>query len=113
MLLGVDRFVSKVCVVFFFKQKTAYELRISDWSSDVCSSDLIMVLSVPPLRGLNRATKSRCCRSAQSPKGWSRHHVLGAHLCVFCVLCGPKALRFARRVHGPYAVPATETGGLQ
>src|SRR3546814_20094353 len=26
---------------FFFKQKTAYELRISDWSSDVCSSDLI------------------------------------------------------------------------
>src|SRR3546814_10716103 len=26
--------------VFFFKQKTAYEVRISDWSSDVCSSDL-------------------------------------------------------------------------
>src|SRR3546814_3489348 len=30
-----------VCVsMFFFKQKTAYEMRISDWSSDVCSSDL-------------------------------------------------------------------------
>src|SRR3546814_2923374 len=29
-----------ICYVFFFKQKTAYELRISDWSSDVCSSDL-------------------------------------------------------------------------
>src|SRR3546814_7783886 len=30
------------CVLFFFfKQKTAYELRISDWSSDVCSSDLL------------------------------------------------------------------------
>src|SRR3546814_11171576 len=28
------------CDVFFFKQKTAYEMRISDWSSDVCSSDL-------------------------------------------------------------------------
>src|SRR3546814_4915664 len=27
--------------VFFFKQKTAYEMRISDWSSDVCSSDLV------------------------------------------------------------------------
>src|SRR3546814_7182488 len=27
-------------VVFFFKQKTAYEMRMSDWSSDVCSSDL-------------------------------------------------------------------------
>src|SRR3546814_1589861 len=32
--------VSLVLIVFFFKQKTAYELRISDWSSDVCSSDL-------------------------------------------------------------------------
>src|SRR3546814_2546727 len=33
-----------ICVlslVFFFKQKTAYEMRISDWSSDVCSSDLL------------------------------------------------------------------------
>src|SRR3546814_9495035 len=30
-----------VCFIFFFKQKTAYEMRISDWSSDVCSSDLI------------------------------------------------------------------------
>src|SRR3546814_3993642 len=27
-------------LIFFFKQKTAYEMRISDWSSDVCSSDL-------------------------------------------------------------------------
>src|SRR3546814_7882238 len=29
-------------VFFFFKQKTAYEMRISDWSSDVCSSDLVL-----------------------------------------------------------------------
>src|SRR3546814_10382390 len=29
-----------MCRFFFFKQKTAYEMRISDWSSDVCSSDL-------------------------------------------------------------------------
>src|SRR3546814_2201090 len=34
--------------VFFFKQKTAYEMRISDWSSDVCSSDLRW--SRPPCR---------------------------------------------------------------
>src|SRR3546814_3240977 len=33
-------FFSYFSVVFFFKQKTAYEMRISDWSSDVCSSDL-------------------------------------------------------------------------
>src|SRR3546814_6518648 len=32
-------------MIFFFKQKTAYEMRISDWSSDVCSSDL---------KGMNR-----------------------------------------------------------
>src|SRR3546814_2972031 len=32
---------------FFFKQKTAYEMRISDWSSDVCSSDLIRRLRNP------------------------------------------------------------------
>src|SRR3546814_10323903 len=29
-----------MCLFFLFKQKTAYEMRISDWSSDVCSSDL-------------------------------------------------------------------------
>src|SRR3546814_4897270 len=33
------RMTERECV-FFFKQKTAYEMRISDWSSDVCSSDL-------------------------------------------------------------------------
>src|SRR3546814_9985350 len=32
-----------VFIFFFFKQKTAYEMRISDWSSDVCSSDLVSV----------------------------------------------------------------------
>src|SRR3546814_3877717 len=34
-----------VCGFVFFKQKTAYEMRISDWSSDVCSSDLIESLA--------------------------------------------------------------------
>src|SRR3546814_5880207 len=29
-----------ICILFFFRQKTAYDVRISDWSSDVCSSDL-------------------------------------------------------------------------
>src|SRR3546814_10259428 len=39
-------------VFFFFKHKTAYEMRISDWSSDVCSSDLIETVAAP-------ASKSR------------------------------------------------------
>src|SRR3546814_11013691 len=43
--------------VFFFKQKTAYELRISDWSSDVCSSDL--------LRGIEQGYRSRPHRGIQ------------------------------------------------
>src|SRR3546814_11356255 len=36
----VTRYIHFVSYCFFFKQKTAYEMRISDWSSDVCSSDL-------------------------------------------------------------------------
>src|SRR3546814_5388007 len=40
------QFVFFLCVCFFFfKQKTAYEMRISDWSSDVCSSDLCLRLA--------------------------------------------------------------------
>src|SRR3546814_5754197 len=35
-------------IFFFFKQKTAYEMRISDWSSDVCSSDLTRVFGNEP-----------------------------------------------------------------
>src|SRR3546814_5993728 len=34
------RYLAALC--FFFKQKTAYDMRISDWSSDVCSSDLLV-----------------------------------------------------------------------
>src|SRR3546814_6516709 len=39
LLLSLDNCCICLCFVFF-KQKTAYEMRISDWSSDVCSSDL-------------------------------------------------------------------------
>src|SRR3546814_2725901 len=39
-LLVLCRWHSVYTYFFFFKQKTAYEMRISDWSSDVCSSDL-------------------------------------------------------------------------
>src|SRR3546814_5407488 len=43
-------------VFFFFKQKTAYEMRISDWSSDVCSSDL-------PVASSGRVTPCTCHRT--------------------------------------------------
>src|SRR3546814_5753948 len=45
---------------FFFKQKTAYEMRISDWSSDVCSSDLVAMSSIlrePDLHAKGRPIK--------------------------------------------------------
>src|SRR3546814_1048729 len=54
-------------VVFFFKQKTAYEMRISDWSSDVCSSDLLVPGTdrdgIRPCRGVPR------CRIAADQRG--------------------------------------------
>src|SRR3546814_18940889 len=39
---------------FFFKQETAYEMRISDWSSDVCSSDLVGVAGLAPVIALRQ-----------------------------------------------------------
>src|SRR3546814_4740768 len=47
-MMFVVRIVSVIgfVVFFFFKQKTAYEMRISDWSSDVCSSDLPVELLI-------------------------------------------------------------------
>src|SRR3546814_19188027 len=49
--------VRRVLFFFFFKQKTAYEMRISDWSSDVCSSDLILSRYDDAPRALDRAAK--------------------------------------------------------
>src|SRR3546814_13302553 len=47
-------------VIFFFKQKTAYEMRISDWSSDVCSSDLQPCIGTAEgLDGLHRMLPRR------------------------------------------------------
>src|SRR3546814_7467145 len=46
-------------LVFFFKQKTAYEMRISDWSSDVCSSDLQEGDRLGDLLRLDHATERR------------------------------------------------------
>src|SRR3546814_1541517 len=59
------------CVVFyiffFFKQKTAYEVRISDWSSDVCSSDLPHDRLPPPSRCDRRNGLSPSPQDGNSP----------------------------------------------
>src|SRR3546814_2213270 len=49
-------------IFFFFKHKTAYEMRISDWSSDVCSSDLHVNELVQP-RHVAGSIGSRACRA--------------------------------------------------
>src|SRR3546814_3122137 len=56
-------YVRLLFLFFFFKQKTAYEMRISDWSSDVCSSDLLhhvlkLLRGRPPL-GVDVVRQSR------------------------------------------------------
>src|SRR3546814_4853144 len=52
---------------FFFKQKTAYEMRISDWSSDVCSSDLRRDLADIAQRLQEAGTGRMAHRHADSP----------------------------------------------
>src|SRR3546814_3437350 len=58
--------VSGVSYFFFFKQKTAYEMRIIDWSSDVCSSDLdVLDLDRGDRRALERGQKNPAQRIAE------------------------------------------------
>src|SRR3546814_2277807 len=59
---------------FFFKQKTAYEMRISDWSSDVCSSDLTLT----DQRALQRAGPSLRGRGEEADVAGG-DHLAGSH----------------------------------
>src|SRR3546814_11599103 len=68
--------VSSCC--FCFKQKTAYEMRISDWSSDVCSSDLAQ--AHPPCRLLERgAVADDAGREAPEVIQFHQRHVPPGH----------------------------------
>src|SRR3546814_15399951 len=78
-----------ICCFFFFKQKTAYEMRISDWSSDVCSSDLLAL-------GLAREISERhgvavdVSIHAPGREGDQRNH--HAHLLTTTRRLGPEGL---------------------
>src|SRR3546814_9037613 len=68
-MLPIDMILVSVMYFLFFKQKTAYEMRISDWSSDVCSSDLAssrMALATSrvatTISGLTTFGKTSCTR---------------------------------------------------
>src|SRR3546814_5927407 len=69
-----DSVCGKCLCFFFFKQKTAYEMRISDWSSDVCSSDLQRDMVEPQRR------KQRGKRRALGGQQRQRHIVVAAAL---------------------------------
>src|SRR3546814_20818011 len=86
------------CVFFFFKQKTAYEMRISDWSSDVCSSDLEEqplqdLRTLPAVIGKQRRA---FCKKAQDCVGFGKHAAV-VHL---------QQWHFAIRVHGEERIGA-------
>src|SRR3546814_9737770 len=55
-----------ILLVFFFKQKTAYEVRISDWSSDVCSSDLVTLRRRARQHALREILRSETARVAKA-----------------------------------------------
>src|SRR3546814_11773803 len=74
----IKRLLEYDLIIFFFKQKTAYEMRISDWSSDVCSSDLVAVASdqhdVCPVRD-----EGRCCGKSDAAAAAEDHKRLAPH----------------------------------
>src|SRR3546814_5583644 len=65
--------VSVIRFVFFFKQKTAYEMRISDWSSDVCSSDLLPQRGGERPRQAGAAARQNGRALGEGRPRWPRH----------------------------------------
>src|SRR3546814_3273755 len=63
-----------VCIFFFFffKQKTAYEMRISDWSSDVCSSDLEQTGEYASVAGCGKGAV-KACAAQRMPDAQHQH----------------------------------------
>src|SRR3546814_7644035 len=70
-------YVVVVCEFFFFKQKTAYEMRISDWSSDVCSSDLIQPYPGNTVAPRSSAIASNVARKASRRQLAARQRACG------------------------------------
>src|SRR3546814_7977222 len=76
-------------IFFFFKQKTAYEMRISDWSSDVCSSDLSSS-SMSGAAGARRSPRTKLPAGNHIQKG--QPPVWRAALFGLCPECGAPTL---------------------
>src|SRR3546814_3429898 len=95
------------CLFFFFsKQKTAYEMRISDWSSDVCSSDLEalgpLAIEAAPAEG--RCRKDRIKIGFERGNGSDRQSIGNDAIALGAELIGPGRLGAAERdevIHRP------------
>src|SRR3546814_8995638 len=85
-------------VFFFFKQKTAYEMRISDWSSDVCSSDLPVDVRRIEFSGTRASGCRPFCRFLLFPQFRAR---LSA--CALALWCPLMSIRFASLLRSAFA----------
>src|SRR3546814_6136939 len=105
--------VSVICFFFFFKQKTAYEMRISDWSSDVCSSDLLVLVSSLAARepGLSHYAASKAAGEQALRASGVRNWVVVRPSAIY----GPwdrETLAFFRAAAGP-VLPVLGGGGAR
>src|SRR3546814_18671290 len=93
-------------IFFFFKQKTAYEMRISDWSSDVCSSDLPV-----PAFDLPGALPGRAgLKTADLQSGQPVLLNVFASWCVPCAAEAPQLLALKRQGVVIHAIALRDTG---
>src|SRR3546814_6219002 len=74
--------MSLCCLFFFFKQKTADEMRISDWSSDVCSSDPLLCIAraTGKIRWINQLKHYENAKKKKNPMNWTGPVLAGGRL---------------------------------
>src|SRR3546814_16913891 len=97
----------------FFKQKTAYEMRISDWSSDVCSSDLTEEHLVPRARG-STEFEPMIAGDVVGDLRWHRHRelALGGSRRIDATVDMEVLLRHGKLLHpGNHSLLAFSIGG--
>src|SRR3546814_4472738 len=96
--------------LFFFKQKTAYEMRISDWSSDVCSSDLCDGEWRRGGRALFRGQDLRRGDRAPRRQGWEGAALAQGRCRWRAEYRISRPVGKGRQTHPPIAAPSSLTG---
>src|SRR3546814_10728283 len=92
-------------MMFFFKHKTAYDLRISDWSSDVCSSDLMSCIAITCMTIGSRPDRWRRLEPPWTPRSSFSLHADRA------AVSHPVARRLMSKNHPITACCQNENGG--